>query len=85
MILGVYAMRDVHTGYMTPTVDQNDAVAMRNFSHAVQSGGVLRTHAGDFVLCRLGSFDSISGIISSQEPVVILRGSEVIARVSDAV
>lgn len=72
MILGVYAMRDVHTGFLTPTVEQNDAVAMRNFQHAILSGGVLSTHSADFALCRLGSYNSDSGELIPQ-PIVLLQ------------
>lgn len=81
MLLGVYAMRDVHTGYMTPTVEQNDAVAVRNFSHAVQSGGVLTTHAADFALCRIGSYDTDAGTLIPQPIAVIISGKDVIDHV----
>lgn len=63
MIYSVYAIRDVHTGFMTPTVDVNDQAAIRNFSHAViNSDTVLFSHAKDFALYRLASFDSDSGL-----------------------
>ena len=35
MKFGVYAIRDSKSGFMTPTFEPNDAVAMRNFTHAV--------------------------------------------------
>lgn len=85
MILGVYAMRDVHTGFMTPTVEQNDAVAMRNFEHAVLSGGVLATHSADFALCRIGSYNTDDGALIPQPVHVILTGIEVTNRVPNDV
>lgn len=68
MIFGIYAIRDVKTGFMSPTVEQNDAVAQRNFSHAVQmSDSVLFSHPQDFSLYKLGEYDAGSGHISSYE------------------
>ena len=34
MKYGVYSIRDARTGFLPPTVDQNDSSAMRNFAHA---------------------------------------------------
>lgn len=62
MVFGVYAIRDAHTGFLTPTFEQNDQVAMRNFAHAVTRGdSVLQSSAKDFDLYRLGSFDASDG------------------------
>ena len=35
MMLNVYAIRDLRSGYLTPTVDQNDYIAARNFANAI--------------------------------------------------
>lgn len=64
MNLGVYCMRDVKTGFMTPTFDVNDQTAIRNFSHSVvNSDSILFSFAKDFSLYKLGEFDSDSGCI----------------------
>lgn len=64
MIYGVYAIRDVKTGFMTPTIESNDAAAIRNFSHAVvNSDSILFSFAPDFALYRIASFDSDSAAI----------------------
>ena len=56
MMLNVYSIRDVRSGFLTPTVDQNDYIAARNFANAImESHGVLFTHASDFQLLRLVS------------------------------
>ena len=63
MIFGMYAIKDAKTGFMTPTVDQNDASALRNFEHAVnQSDSLLNSHPNDFSLYKLASFDTVNGI-----------------------
>lgn len=65
MIMGVYAMRDSLSGFMQPTIEQNDAIAVRNFRHAVLNpDSVLFSSAKDFDLCKLGSFDTSSGLIT---------------------
>lgn len=70
MIFGVYAMRDIKTGFMTPSLDPNDDAAVRNFYHAVsQSAGVLFTFPVDFSLYRIGSFDSDTGVLVPETPI----------------
>lgn len=79
MKFGMYAIKDAKTGFMTPTVDQNDASALRNFEHAVnQPDSLLNSHPNDFALCRLASFDTDSGICEVLPiPAVVADASEV--------
>lgn len=76
MILGVYCIRDQKVGWMTPTVDQNDACAVRNFVHAIKNTqSILNTHPKDFDLYKIGSFDSDEGCIVPQLPELVFEGS----------
>lgn len=78
MILKVYAIRDEKTGYLTPTVDQNDAAAMRSFSHACKSvQSLFYTHPADYTLMRIGEYDSDTGLISACAPEPILCATDV--------
>lgn len=71
MIYGVYSMRDVKTGFMQPTLEQNDDAAARSFYHAVStSEGILFTYASDFFLFKIGEFDTDSGSLIPCVPVV---------------
>lgn len=55
MKFGMYAIKDAKTGFMTPTVDQNDASALRNFEHAVnQPDSLLNSHPNDFCALQAG-------------------------------
>lgn len=73
MIYGIYSIRDVRTGFMTPTMDANDASAARNFHHSVlHSTGILLSYAQDFSLYRLADFDSDSGVITPLTPIVFV-------------
>ncbi len=80
MKFGLYVIKDAKTGYMTPTVDQNDASALRNFAHAVsQPDSLLHSHPNDFTLCRLCSFDTDTGIGDVLPvPYVVADASEVL-------
>lgn len=76
----VYSIRDAKVGFMTPTVDQNDASAARNFEHAVMnSASLMNSHPGDYALYRIGSFDTETGAIVKEEmPVHICDASSVL-------
>ena len=80
MTFNVYAIRDIHTGFLSPTFEINDAVAMRNFSHAVQqSESVLFTHASDYSLFRVGTFDADTGRLEPEQlPALICEGKDVL-------
>lgn len=78
MIYGVYAIRDLKTTFMSPIISQNDAEAGRNFSHAVmQTDSLYYTHASDFDLFKIGSYDSETGIITGMNPEIVLSGYNV--------
>lgn len=64
MKYGVYCIRDHKTGFLTPTIDINDASASRNFAHAaMQTNSLFFTHPADYTLFKLGEFDSDDGMI----------------------
>lgn len=68
MILKIYAVRDVKSGYGSLLLEQNDAVAMRNFYNAfVDPKSVLHNNRKDFDLLRIGEFDNETGQIIVQE------------------
>ena len=78
MKYGVYSVRDARTGFLPPTVDQNDSSAMRNFAHAcMQKESLLFSHIEDYALCKIGEFDSSKGVITPQPVDVILDGSSI--------
>lgn len=73
MIYGVYSIRDVKTGFMSPTIEQNDDAAARNFYHAVaNSDGILFTYASDFSLYRIANFDSDTGVMDPGIPPLLV-------------
>lgn len=75
MIFGVYCIRDRKTGFMSPSIDLNDAAAIRNFEHACQqTSSLMYSHSGDYDLHKLGVFDSDTGYIDAHNSEVIASG-----------
>lgn len=80
MIYGVYAIRDVKVGFLSPAVEINDDIAQRNFENAILNAdhSLFFTHPDDFSFYRLGTFDSNSGVIEpSALPEFICSASSV--------
>lgn len=78
MRFNVYAIRDIHTGFMTPTVDQNDQSAIRNFRHGVmQSASLMNSHPEHFSLCRIGEYDTETAELVPCLPVHLADATEV--------
>lgn len=73
----VYSIRDSRTGFMAPTLDQNDDAASRNFLFAVKnSRDVMGAYPDEFSLYRLGTFNTESGVFFPEPvPVHVAVGS----------
>lgn len=68
MVKCMYSILDVNVGYGMPIVQDNDAVAMRNFENACSDrSSVFATHSSDFSLWCVGTFDDSTGIVESCE------------------
>ena len=80
MVFGIYCVRDVKSGFQTPTAQVNDAVAIRGFASAVlNSDSVLFTHASDFALYKVADFDADTGRITPLDlPVELIQASAVL-------
>lgn len=80
MKFGIYCVRDVKSGFQTPTAQVNDAVAVRGFASAVlNSDSVLFTHASDFALYKVADFDADTGRITPLDlPVELIQASAVL-------
>lgn len=63
MKYGVYCIRDLKSGWLSPTVDINDQVAIRNFVYAVQHNELFSDFANDYSLYKIGDFDTETGDI----------------------
>lgn len=75
MKYGVYCIRDIKSGWLSPTVDVNDQVAIRNFAYAVQHNDMFSDFANDYSLYQIGVFDTDTGEISSVAHVFLADAS----------
>ena len=79
MKFGMYSIKDAKTGFMTPVVEQNDAAALRNFSHAVnQPDSLMHDCPNDFSFFKVADFDTDAGIFAIPCPVLVADASEVL-------
>lgn len=79
MILGVYAMKDNLSGFLSPTFESNDDVAMRNFAYAIShKDTLLYAQKKDFDLYKIGEYDTDTGHLIPLESVKqLMQGSAV--------
>lgn len=79
MILPIYSLRDkVADIFQSCSLDTNDFVAKRNFSFAVNNSPELLFKSKDLELYRVGSFDTVKGCVTREDPIVLVcRGDEV--------
>lgn len=81
MIFNVYSMRDEFTGFIQPTFEMSDNVAIRNFSFAINRKDTLMyANPKHFDLYRIGSFDTETGNLSKIEPELVCTGLSVLEK-----
>lgn len=81
MIFSIYSIKDQLTGFLTPSFDQNDASAMRNFSFALRrSDLLLGSYPQHYDLYCLGTFDSDTGCIMPIDPQIVCTGSSLLTQ-----
>lgn len=82
MIKNIYVLRDKLTGYLAPMVDDNDNIAKRNVAHALQLDSTLTVHSKltDFSLCRIGEYNTDTGVIIPISPEVVCEITELVVK-----
>lgn len=84
MVYGLYVIRDVKSVWMTPSIDISDQTAIRNFEHAAMNNqSLFRSHAQDFSLYRIGSFDDQTAEIQPCVPVHLMDGIDALFNVTN--
>lgn len=81
MKIGVFAIRDKHTGFLEPKLNINEQVAIRGFATAINNspvGSEIGFAPGDFDLYKLGEFDSDTGMYDTHIPEFVVSGSSVV-------
>lgn len=80
MIMSMYAIRDVLSGFMTPVLEQSDAVAMRNFRMACDRAAgqetLMRWRPSDYQLYRIAMYNSETGAVTPVCPIELVCSGE---------
>lgn len=85
MKIGVYSIRDVRNGFLTPIIEVSDSSAIRNFSFTVMNGtNLMNTFSGDYDFYKIGEFDTDVGLISPITPIEFLVSADSVVFASKA-
>lgn len=79
MILNVYSVRDLTTGFNQPWCDKSDEAAIRGFGFSINQNDIMGFRPSDFQLFQIGTFDTEKGDLGTMLPTLIVRGDDVIA------
>lgn len=79
MILNLYCVRDLTSGFNQPWCDKNDEAAMRGFSYSINNNDIMGFRPSDFQLFQVGTFDTEKGDVTHILPTLVVRGEEVVA------
>lgn len=62
---GIYSIKDVKVGFMSPFVQPNDLCALRGFKDAINDSkpNQVNRYPEDMELWKLGEMDDITGVI----------------------
>lgn len=81
MKYNMYVIRDVKTGFLTPTLDQNDDSAKRNFAYACNNAESLMYFApNDYAIYCIGQYESDTAEIITEIPRIICQATDVIRK-----
>lgn len=73
MILQAYSIKDDKVGFYAPTYEQNDKLAIRVFQSIYKDkNSTIHSYPADFSLFAVGSFDTDTGVLTSQTPKFLI-------------
>ena len=72
MIMELYCVKDVKSGYMNPFPMQNRGVALREFAASVMSRqGIFEKYPEDMEFWQIAEYDNDSGVITPKLEFVV--------------
>lgn len=78
MIVSMFSVRDLQSGFNQPWIDKNDECAIRGFSYSMKSNDIMGFRPSDFQLFKVGTFDMETGAVDSCLPKLIVKGEDVV-------
>lgn len=86
MLKFVYAVRDYKVGYTNLVVEENEDVAVRNLKMALRNPDTLfYNEPKDFALFRLATYNTETGDIIPNEPILVAEVYNLISEVRNEV
>ncbi len=86
MLKYVYAIRDYKIGYTNLVVEDNEDVAIRSLKQALRSPDTLfHNEPKDFALFRLGTYNTETGDIIPNEPILVAEVYNLISELRNEV
>lgn len=81
MLKFIYSVKDELVGFGDPVTAISDEIAIRDFTHVVNTVPQIRDNAKDFSLYNHGSFDSDSGqIFTNNLPVKVVDALSLLSK-----
>lgn len=73
----IYAIKDTKSGFLNPSFEINESIAVRNFKYAMSHEDSLFKFApSDFELWKIGTYDTDTGYIDDCKPEYITGGKD---------
>ena len=86
MLKYVYAIRDYKVGYTNLVVEENEGVAIRNLKVALRNPDTLfHNEPKDFALFRLAAYNTETGDIIPNEPILVAEVYNLISELRNEV
>ena len=84
MLKHIYAIRDYKVGYTNLVVEENQDVAIRSLKMALRNPDTLfHNEPKDFALFRLGTYNTETGDIIPNEPILVAEVYNLISEVTN--
>lgn len=75
----IFCMRDQLSGFLSPTFELNENIAIRNFSYAInKKDSLYYANPAHFDLYHIGEFDTDTGVLEKTEPTIVVTGVSVL-------
>lgn len=77
----VYSIKDIKSCYGHPHLADSSPAAIRQFQVAIQSDpkGMYNSHASDFLLCHIGTFDlETSQLTPLESPIILCSAADLL-------
>lgn len=80
MKLGMYAIKDDLTGFKNVSVQDNDPVALRDFTYACNSTEIVKLNTKNYSFYKIGIYDTELGTIDNTDMPKLIATADSVVR-----